>query len=149
MSYAPGKAKNYLTHWKMLVSLFISTLWGACVLGSRGAWVLGTQGGGQVVRNVVDSCWLEQWRWKQDRGCSGGRKAPKEGLMGHQRAIFPVAAHHLFWLSFVMLILRKVKGHTDIVWFFSLTTLKVIQDETLLPPKLNLLCRLCKYGSVL
>ena len=44
----------------------------------------------------------------------GGRKAPKEGLMGHQRAIFPVA-HCLFWLSFVMLILRKVKGHTDIV----------------------------------
>ena len=42
-----------------------------------------------------------------------GRKAPKEGLMGHQRAMFPVA-YCLFWLSFVMLILKRVKGQTNI-----------------------------------
>ena len=74
----------------MLASLSISTHWAA--------WALGSQDGGG----------------NRTEDAGGGRKAPKEGLMGHQRAIFPVA-HCLFWLSFVMLILRKVKGHTDIV----------------------------------
>lgn len=72
----------------------------------------------------MEAKWSEMWWTVVDLSNGGGNRTedaevagrlPKKGLMGHQRAIFPVAAHHLFWLSFVMLLLRKVKGHTDIV----------------------------------
>lgn len=79
--------------------------------GVLGPWGAGVEAkGSEMWWTVVD---MSDGGGNRAEDVGGGRKAPKEGLMGHQRAMFPFA-YCLFWLSFVMLILRKVKGHTDI-----------------------------------
>ena len=79
--------------------------------GVLGPWGAGVEAkGSEMWWTVVD---MSDGGGDRAEDVGGGRKAPKEGLMGHQRAMFPFA-YCLFWLSFIMLILRKVKGHTDI-----------------------------------
>lgn len=59
---------------------------------------MGTKGS-EVWWTVVD---MSNRGRNKTEDVGGGRKAPKEGLMGYQRAIFPIV-NCLFWLSFIIL----------------------------------------------
>lgn len=86
---------------------------------------------------MVDSCWYEQQRQKQDRGCWRWQE-------GSQRRADGVPKSYISYRKLLILVklhntLRKVKWHTDIFWFFSLTALKVIRDLRLSLSSQNLI----------